>query len=299
MQTFTIRSILAASDLSERSDAAVRAAAAIAELTGAALHILHAYEPEAARTGKPATFPERIETAEQALDAQIGRVVPARVPIASRKVEVCLPHKAILDRAEHVSADLIVLGRHRHGSARAILGSTADHVVHESTLPCLIVPGVFRLPLRSVVVPIDPLNPAPQVARLAYAWATALGVIETTPRGTVLYVASVLPDNATVSVDLDATVEERLEAEIGAQLQAPPAPTNVDVRWIIVRDESPAAGILRYATEVDADLLVLGTSAPGTIRRAILGSVASAVSRTSETPVLLVPVSRPGGDEAE
>lgn len=299
MRTFTVRSILVASDLSERSDAAMRGAAAISELTGAALHVLHAFDLEMVRTDEPATFPERVEAAEQALDAQILRVVPSRVPVASRKVEVYLPHKAILARAEQVSADLIVLGRHRKGAANAILGSTADRVVHEATLPCLVVPGVLRLPLRSVVVPVDPLKPAPSVARLALAWATSLGVIETEPPGTVLYVTSVIPEDPRVSLDVDRTVEDRLEEEIGSELEAAPRPTNVDVRSAIVRDDSAAQGILRYASEVDADLLVLGTSAPGTVRRAIMGSVASAVSRASETPVLLVPVSQAGDEGAE
>ncbi len=298
MRKFTIRSILVGSDLSERSDAAVRGAAAMAELTGAELHVLHAYEPEAERTEEPATFPERIEEAERALDAQLRRVVPSRVPIASEKIEVFLPHKAILDRAEQVSADLIVLGRHKNGSSRGILGSTADRVVHEAAVPCLVVPGDFRLPLRAVVVPVDPEKPAPQVVGLAFAWATALGVIETAPPGTALYVTFVLPEDPRVSLEARATIEERLEAEIEAASDDAPRPANVEVRWAVVRDDSPSEGILRYAAEVDADLLVLGTSAPGTVRRAILGSVASAVSRASETPVLLVPVSQAGGDDA-
>ncbi|HEX6939791.1 MAG TPA: universal stress protein [Longimicrobiales bacterium] len=295
MEPSTLRSVVVATDLSTQSDAALRTAAAIAELTGAALHVVHAYELEAVRgeaEEAPATFPERVATAERRLDAQIAREVPASVPVASRCVEVYLPEKAILERARAVSADLIVLGRHRGGASRAILGTTADHVVHASVVPCLVAPGAPRLPLRTVVAPMDPSKPAPAVAQLALAWASSLGTLGTRPPGTALHLLAVLPEETAPKEGLEVTVQAALEEALAPEFEAARAPRNVAVQWAVSLDDSPAAGILRYAGDVDADLLVLGTSAPGAVRRIVLGSVASAVAKASTHPVLLVPMAQ-------
>ncbi|HEX7119682.1 MAG TPA: universal stress protein [Longimicrobiales bacterium] len=298
MDPFTLRSIVAGTDLSERSDDALRAAAAIAELTDAALHVLHAYELEAVRGGPggaPATFPERVTEAERALEDQVRRVVPGSLRVASQRVEVYLPYKAILEEAQRVSADLIVLGRHRGGEPRAILGTTADHVVRESTVPCLVVPGALRLPLRAVLVPLDPSKPAPGVARLALSWASALGAGAASRPGTEVHMTMVLPESMALAPGLEDTVRAAVEEELATAAGPGAFPAGVGVRWVSLRNDSPARGILRYAEEVDADLVVMGTSAPGAVRRAILGSVASAVAKSARAPVLLVPLGQVQG----
>jgi len=53
----------------------------------------------------------------------------------------------------------------------------------------------------------------------------------------------------------------------------------------------PAAEIVRLAKERDADLIVMSTQGRGGLRRLLMGSVAEAVIRTSDIPVL---VARPG-----
>ena len=53
-----------------------------------------------------------------------------------------------------------------------------------------------------------------------------------------------------------------------------------------VRDGQPHQEILRYATECNADLLVLGTHGRTGLRRWLLGSVATTVIRESRRPVL-------------
>lgn len=52
---------------------------------------------------------------------------------------------------------------------------------------------------------------------------------------------------------------------------------------------SPAAEIVRYASERPADLIVLGSHGHGLIRRFMLGSVADRVIRHATCPVLVVP----------
>lgn len=56
----------------------------------------------------------------------------------------------------------------------------------------------------------------------------------------------------------------------------------------IVRDETEAAGILRYAREQAVDLIVLGTHGRGALSELVLGSVAQTVAREAPVSVLVV-----------
>ena len=55
-----------------------------------------------------------------------------------------------------------------------------------------------------------------------------------------------------------------------------------------VRTDIPHKAILRYTTEQDIDLIVMGTHGRTGVERYLLGSVAEKVVRTSDVPVLTV-----------
>lgn len=55
---------------------------------------------------------------------------------------------------------------------------------------------------------------------------------------------------------------------------------------------SPSREIVRYATDHDCDLVVMGTHGRGGLDRLLLGSVAERVVRSSPVPVLTVRVSK-------
>ncbi len=290
MDPFTIRSILVGTDLSHRSDTPLRAAAAIAELTGAELHVIHAFELErlpSDQVSEADTFPGRVETARHLLDEQLRRVIPDSQAIASREVEIFAPHKAILVRAREVVADVIVLGR--HGDRRLadrILGTTADHVVRAAGVPCLVVPERFRLPLHRVVLPIDPGAPAPVVVRLATAWASGLGAGNGSHAETELHLLAILAGAAGVTGPVH---EGGAESVLKSCQESVSVPENVSMRRMMRSAPSPADGILAYAAEIEADLIAMGTRAPRAVERTIIGSVASEVARGAPAPVLLIP----------
>lgn len=295
----TIRSILVATDLTESSDDVLRAAAALAALVDARLHVLHALDfhplPYAADDLQPRTFQGNIDSARQALDEQVRRAVPAGVDIASREIIIFVAHKSILDRASDVGADLIVLGPHRKRSDRAsFLGSTADRVIRTATIPCLVVRGPLSLPLRRVLVPLDLSSPALGALDVALEWADALrphpADSSNTPELRVLHVVprvfnfeDIPVDRANISAQLHAHVEQA-NARLGAD-----TPINVreEVRW----GETAAEEILSTIRDEHDDLVVLGTHGYGAVRRALIGSVASTVARGATCPVLLVPPS--------
>ena len=52
------------------------------------------------------------------------------------------PGEVIVKEAEELGADLIAMSTHGHGWAkRLVLGSTAEHVRHHSSVPLLLVKG--------------------------------------------------------------------------------------------------------------------------------------------------------------
>jgi len=82
---------------------------------------------------------ERVLRAARALAAKHGvKAEPATVTTPDERAAL-----AILDEARRWRADLIVMGTHgRRGLSRALLGSDAEAVLRESTVPVLLVRGV-------------------------------------------------------------------------------------------------------------------------------------------------------------
>ena len=303
MSTTPIRSILAATDLGESSDEVLRAAAALAGVARASLHVIHAFDLELGAYPEldgPPTFHGRIARAEETLAAQLARTLPEGVETASREVAIYVAHRAIMDRAAAVRADVIVLGPHRgRAAADRLLGTTADRVIRSAACPCLVVRAPLALPLRRVVVPLDLSDPARGALATAAGWVDAFGrgdpgqalpdveldVVHVVPS---LFATGELPVNrATIGPRLHRQVEEAIAGH----------PLGLTVREELVWGDGPAEEITRYAGERRAQLLVMATHGHGALKRALIGSVASAVARSARCPVLLVPPARWGGEE--
>lgn len=293
----TIESILVATDLTESSDEILRAGAALAALAGAKLHVVHAFDLDvtayARQGGAPPTFPDRVQAAQGELDGQIRRVVGPGVDVASREVVIYVAHRAVLERAEAVGADLIVLGPHRkRPRGDAFLGSTADRVIRTAPVPCLVVRGPLSLPLRRVLVPLDLSEPARGALDAGLAWSEALrthgGDAGPGTRVTVVHVVPRIFDVPDVRFDRSVIAPE-LHREVEAALGRAGGTSTLEVREEVRWGDAPAVELLRVAEEEKSDLVVIATHGHGAVRRALIGSVASAVARGAPCPVLLVP----------
>jgi len=95
------------------------------------------------------------------------------------------------------------------------------------------------------------------------------------------------PELAMMSLDLDAAVMRELEERMAETLKTVRGRVH-GATGEVVRGFPPGEIVAR-AIAASADLVVMGTNGAGALTRALLGSVADRVLRTSPVPVLLVP----------
>ena len=264
MRLLRLKSILVATDLDEASRPALRTAAKLAPLAGARLHLLHVgRETEAQLTRH---FHEVVgEAAEPATVRSVGGS----------------PADEIVAHARSVGADAIILGPHRGNGGTAPLGSTAAEVVANAPCPCLVAAADLTLPLKNVLAPIDLSEIAPGTLSVALTWTSALRTRDGNTQLTALYIVGATPD---------AMMEEQLQQEIERARADAGTAAHVLVRGEIGVVPDPVAGVLRFAKEEHADMVVLGTHGAADAGTE-LGSVTAAVVRANPCPLLLVPPS--------
>jgi len=123
----------------------------------------------------------------------------------------------------------------------------------------------------TVVVPVDPSQPAPVAVAVAAAIARqgslAVEVVAMTPAG--------LSEDSTVSY-----MTHRAREAVAAG--APKAST-----WVL-SDGDPADGIVDHVRATHADLVCLSSHAKGALTRVLMGTVSEPVLRHSPSPVVMV-----------
>ncbi len=137
--------VLATTDLSDPSSAALRHAATLADCAGGTLIVTYVVEdrlPPLVMAHTPDVdklLAQHREKAGSVLDDYVARHLPGRqVETVIRQGTV---HDEIVALAKERQADIIVVGMHGHGFlAHALAGSTSERVLHHTTCPVLVVP---------------------------------------------------------------------------------------------------------------------------------------------------------------
>jgi nucleotide-binding universal stress UspA family protein len=129
--------ILLATDGSDKAELAATAAAELAKNTASELQVAHvaAQYPYARAAGE-----ELPDVAQQVLDEQVSRLQQAGVTVAEAHVRVGPPAAVIVALAEHMGAQLIIMGsRGMGGIRRALMGSVSDSVVSHAHCAVMVV----------------------------------------------------------------------------------------------------------------------------------------------------------------
>lgn len=137
------KKILVPVDFSTGSERAVEKAAELATLLDASVELMHVYQlpvfalPDSSITVSPTYIADLTDRAQQALDKYRDELSSRGLPALTKLVEG-MPAQAIVDHANEIDAEMIVMGTHGHGGfKRFLLGSTAERVVRMASVPVL------------------------------------------------------------------------------------------------------------------------------------------------------------------
>lgn len=188
--------------------------------------------------------------------------------------------QALLGYARDHGVDLLVLGARGHsGVWGAFLGSTADKVVGHAPASVLVVrPEEAGLSFKEIVVALDgspfgerALHEALELARLRGAALRAVSVVEDATSG------------RRASGAAEDTYLRSVLARAEAQAESAGVPLNS-----VIRHGEAARAIAGYATDTDADLIVLGSTGHGQPWSSTAGGTARRVANEARQAVLVI-----------
>jgi nucleotide-binding universal stress UspA family protein len=297
-----LQRILCAVDFSGFSRRALDHALSIARSYGSTVTALHVVAPAPAVVagayfGSEVAPPIMLPTMDAATATrELERLVTSE-QVPGVKVETLVTegsevYREILAQADHLDANLVVIGTHgRTGFERLFLGSTAEKVLRKGRRPVMTVPpkapdamASGPVPFARIVCGVD----FSRSSRIALDYATSLAqqnnaalalvhIIETHP----LYADFAPP----AAIDLHAWVEQatsRLH-----QLVPDPVRATCSIAEL-VREGTPHQEILGFAQEVAADLIVLGVRGRRAADLLFFGSTTHHVIREARCAVLTV-----------
>lgn len=136
------RHILLAADLAPDTDLVAERAADLARAGGARLSIVHVIEPLAIAYG--AEMPVDLGTLQDEITRQARARLDALAARLQVKADDCVlatgtVEKEILRLAGERGVDLVVMGSHSHRGLAALLGSSANAVLHHAVCDVLAV----------------------------------------------------------------------------------------------------------------------------------------------------------------
>ncbi len=207
--------------------------------------------------------------------------------------------ETILRAIEECGAKLVVVGTHgRTGVARLVLGSVAEEVLRRSPVPVMLVhePVIDgqehnrafadAATLKKILVPIDfgPASDAAveQAVTLASASSAELTLLHVYEAPVFAYPGAPFIAIEDISIALEKSARAGIDTVVHQLTGRVPRVAG------LIRQGSAWRHINEVAQEIRADLLVLGTHGRQGVPRALIGSVAEKVVRTSLIPVLTV-----------
>lgn len=276
--------ILVATDLSERSAHAVqRAVQLIRHQGGGEWCLLHVIDDDA-----PAAHVQRqVQQAETLLQAQAERLGDQAGSVPRVIVGTGEAATVIVESAQGMGADLLVVGAHRKSALRDFfVGTTLERVVRSSHLPVLRVNGPVTHEYRHALLAMD----LSRTSQQALTRARELGLASLDN----LHVASAVEPvaagammEAGISAEVLENQRELLRQQLVERLDVVGA--KLDHERLLVQIGSPEGVVDEALRQSGADLLVLGTHAREGVSRFFLGSVASRLLASLNSDALIVP----------
>lgn len=295
-------SILVPLDGSTFSESALPWAVGLDKGSAATLHLASVHEPIPTYA-----YDEWDVAATEWTEDYLRQVTDKIAPRVQGTVDAWVGHgpvvERILERADEVAADLIVMATHgRGGLTRAWLGSAADEILRRSHRPVLLVrpdedardrgaleqapPTVGR-----IMVPLDGSDLCESVLGMAEgvaeAWGATLHLVRV-----VSYPVEIASPYLPHTVQMNQQVVQQAKESAGDYLEEKAdalRSRGLTVETTTLVDTQAGHALAREAEESGADLVVMATHGRGGIQRALLGSTTDKLVRSVHVPVLVRP----------
>jgi nucleotide-binding universal stress UspA family protein len=280
-----LRNILVATDMSQRSDRAIARACLLARQFGAVLHILHVVDDE---------LPAPIAEAEiTAAEASLGALVSSGHSFQGieAKAEVVLgdPWRGIIQKADDLDADLVVMGSDRYrGFEDMFTGTTLERVTRISQRPVLRVVALAIEPYKVPVVGVDFSASARNAARLAPLLAP--GKVVTLVHGYHVPYRALTMHVGTLGT-LSKAEKDQIDAELAKQMavfEAEVGQVACEFR-VVITEGAPDHVLPAQVQGLGADLLCLGMHSRSWLSEALVGSTARKMLADCPCDLLLAP----------
>lgn len=274
---FDIDKILIPVDFSETSQLALDHAAFMASRYEAEIVFLHVFETFSYQTEISQMLvqsvkvndlvKEKLESLARETHKKTGVKVSSEMATGSVATNV-------VEVAERLGADIIIMGTHgASGFEEFFIGSNAYKVVTKSSIPVLSVQtDAEKIGFKDIVVPIDNSKPSRQKLRYAASIAKKYN--------SKLHVVSLISDPGP---DMNHKFDI-IEEQISEFLTEKELPFGIERRT----GDNIAKMTMAYATEKNADLIVIMTEQENNIAGFIMGQYAQQVVNHSKIPVLSI-----------
>ena len=295
--------ILVPLDGSKLAEAALPAAASLAQTLNAPVTLLHIIEENAPEEIHHDRHLSEAGEAKVYLAEIAKRAVPkdVRVDLHVHTSPVADVARSIVTHSsDEIQPDLIILSSHGNsGMHDLFFGTIAQEVAAASGTPVLLIkPDETAKPfqLRHILVPLDNESVHDKALSIAESLAKAYGaelnllcVIPTlgTLSGEQAAVSNMLPVTASAYLDIAEEIAlEHFQGHLDAYKKM-----HIPATAEIARGD-PAPVIAKTAEKIDADLILFGTHGHTGMDAFWNRSVAAGVARRTRIPLLLVPLSR-------
>jgi nucleotide-binding universal stress UspA family protein len=264
--------LLVCTDGSPDSQGAMAATLALARLCSDKIYVVHALrvraEIEAVAPDIRAQLEREISSHLAAIKASADE---AGVSLEIRVRYSQLPHVAILEEAEDIRPDLIIMGRYgQTGLSQLLMGSVTARVIGYSPFNILVIPRQANLAFRRLLVASDG-SPCSAAAR-----DEALSL--TSEAGSELYAISVAREEGEIS----------LAEEIIHQLVVAANRQGIPLQGLAPQGQQPDDAIIQAALRYRTDLIIMGSHGRTGLKRLLMGSVTERVIGRAPCPVLVV-----------
>jgi nucleotide-binding universal stress UspA family protein len=278
--------ILAATDFSTRSNRALRQAALLAQSDDSLLFMVHVVDND-----QPDDL-VRMEQreAERILREQMGAMPEIRWTHARPMVIAGDPFDGILQAAAEIQPDLIVMGSHRKQLLRDIfIGTTVERVIRKGSVPVLMVNHEAQRRYERILAPTDMSD----VSASALHAARSIGLLGDSATLVHAFTALAKGKMSVAGVDRDSIADyiEGERRQVSNELAAFLIANDLQgSQWRLrVENGSPMEIISRAVTDIEPDLMVMGTHGRSRLIKALIGSTTEEALRSLNVDILVVP----------